>query len=272
MNQFQDKTAIITGGASGIGRALAELLSASGARVVIADRDADKIQETTASLARNKGSTKGMTIDVTDPLAIQKLVDSTIIQYGKLDFIFNNAGIAIGGDARDLSVEQWRKVLDVNLNGVMYGSISAYKAMSRQGFGHIINTASATGLVPQPGNTPYATSKHGVVGLSLSLRAEGADLGVKVSTVCPGYVQTNIYKNMEVMHMSREKAASRLPKKSVSSHDAAQIILDGVLKNKAIIIFPKAVAFAWKLNRWFPRIMESVWVKRMRDFRQYRED
>lgn len=272
MNQFKNKTAIITGGASGMGRALAELLAAKGATVVIVDINADKIKEVTASLMKQGGVAEGAVVNVTDATAIQQLIDSVVKKYGHLDYIFNNAGIAIGGDARDLSIEQWQKVLDINLNGAIYGTVSAYKVMAKQGSGHIINTASATGLVPQPGNTPYATSKHGIVGMSLSLRAEGADLGIKVSTVCPGYVQTDIYKNMEVTHMSREKAASRLPDKAVSAQEAAQIILDGVAKNEAIIIFPKSVAFAWKLNRWFPKMMESVWVKRMRDFRQYREE
>jgi short-subunit dehydrogenase len=175
---------------------------------------------------------------------MKRLLDKTISIYGRIDYLFNNAGIAIGGDARDLSLDQWKKALDVNVNGVLYGSILAYEIMAKQGFGHIINTASATGLLPQPGNALYCTSKHAVVGLSLSLRYEGADLGVKVSTVCPGHAQTDIYKNMTVVNVSTEKVVSSLPTKTMSSTEALEIILKGIVKNKAIIIFPSQVKWA----------------------------
>lgn len=272
MKSTSRKVAIITGGGAGMGRAIAEQLAGGDCNVVIVDVNINTAKEVAAGIIKQGGIAEAYGLDVTDAPAVERLVASTFNKHGRLDYMFNNAGIAIGGDARDLGIEQWQKVLDVNLNGVMYGTLAAYKIMAKQGFGHIINTASATGLVPQPGNAPYATSKHGIMGMSLSLRAEGADLGVKVSAVCPGYVQTNIYKSMKVMKMSRETAAARLPKKAVSAADAAKIILRGVQKNDAIIIFPVAVRVAWRLYRWWPKLMENVWVKRMRDFRKYRED
>lgn len=272
MKSDSQKVAIITGGGAGMGRALAEQLANSNCAIVIVDVNIEGAKEVVTDIVQRGGTAEGHSLNVTDSSAIEQLVTATVKKYGRLDYMFNNAGIAIGGDARDLSIDQWHKVLDVNLNGVMYGTLAAYKIMAKQGFGHIINTASATGLVPQPGNAPYATSKHGIIGMTLSLRAEGADLGVKVSAVCPGYVQTNIYKSMEVMKMSRETAAARLPKKAVSAVDAASIIVRGVEKNDAIIIFPAAVRIAWRLYRWWPKLMEKVWIKRMRDFRKYRED
>jgi len=132
------------------------------------------------------------------------LAEETASAYGRLDYQFNNAGIAIGGDARDLTLDQWRRVLDVDLYGVLYGTLAAYPIMVNQGFGHIVNTSSAAGLLPTPLNAPYCTAKHAVVGLSLSLRAEGADLGVKVSAVCPGYVRTPIFGNAVVVNLPRK--------------------------------------------------------------------
>ena len=109
--------------------------------------------------------------------------------------MFNNAGIVIEGDARDLTVDHWRRVLDVDLYGVLYGMLVAYPIMARQGFGHIVNTASAAAFFPDPGNAPDCTAKHALIGLSLSLRLEGTDLGVRVSAACPGHVRTNIFEN-----------------------------------------------------------------------------
>ncbi len=103
-------------------------------------------------------------------------------------------------------LSHWRRVLDVDLYGVLYGTLAAYPIMVRQGSGHIVNTSSAAGLLPQPLNTPYCTAKHAIVGLSLSLRLEGADLGVKVSAVCPGYVRTSIFETSVTVNLPRELA------------------------------------------------------------------
>ena len=126
-----------------------------------------------------------------------------------------------------------RRVLDVDLYGVRHGMRAAYPIMARQGFGHIVNTSSAGAFFPAPGNAPYCTAKHTLVGLSLSLRLEDADLGVKVSSVCAGFVRTNIYQNAQVAGMTlpagvpREQLAGA-PAKMMPSARAAQIILDGV--------------------------------------------
>ncbi len=138
---------------------------------------------------------------------VARLVETTVSEFGRLDYMFNNAAIAIGGDARDLSLEQWDRVLNVNLRGVIYGTLDAYQVMAKQGHGHIVNISSASGLIPQPGNGPYCTCKHGIIGLSLSLRFEGSDLGVKVSAVCPGDMKTSIYENMVVMNMNVPRGA-----------------------------------------------------------------
>jgi NAD(P)-dependent dehydrogenase (short-subunit alcohol dehydrogenase family) len=114
-------------------------------------------------------------------------------QSGAIDYLFNIAGITIAGEARDLSREIWRKVIDVNLNGVINTTVYAYQQMVRQGHGYIVNMASVQGLVPVPIEAPYVASKYAVVVLSQALRVEGCELGVKVSEVCPGMVETPIF-------------------------------------------------------------------------------
>jgi NAD(P)-dependent dehydrogenase (short-subunit alcohol dehydrogenase family) len=272
---FQNTVVIVTGGGMGLGQALCEELARYGAKVVIADIDGDAASRVAEGLQQSGLQAHAVHVDVANEADVARLVERTVAGYGHLDYLFNNAGIAIGGDARDLSVEQWRRVLDVNLLGVVYGTISAYQVMARQGHGHIVNISSLSGLIPQPGNAPYCTSKHGIIGLSLSLRFEGADLGVKVSAVCPGDMKTSIYQNMVVMNMPREQII-RVSRRShylmpqMSAQDAARTILRGVVRNQALIIFPTAVQLIWHLYRWFPHLIYRVSNHRMRMFRSIR--
>ena len=194
-DSLDEKVAIVTGGGSGIGEALCRELARRGAQVVVADINADDAGRVAAAIADNGGQATASTVDVAREQDVRRLVQDTASAYGHLDYLFNNAGIAIGGEARYLTLDHWRRVLDVDLYGVLHGTLAAYPIMVRQGFGHIVNTSSSAAFFPVPGNAPYSTAKRAVVGLSLSLRLEGASLGVKVSCVCPGFVRTNIYQN-----------------------------------------------------------------------------
>lgn len=275
MEQFKNTVAIVTGGDMGLGQALCEELAHQGAVVVIADIDGNAASRVAVRLQQNGARVRAVQVDVAHEEDIARLVNSTVAEYGRLDYLFNNAGIAIGGDARDLSVDQWRRVLDVNLYGVVYGTLSAYQVMVQQGHGHIVNISSLSGLIPQPGSAPYCTSKHGIVGLSLSLRFEGAGLGVKVSAACPGDMKTSLYQNMVVMNAPREQVIS-VSRRShylmpqMSAQDAARAILRGVARNQALIVFPAAVQWIWRLYRWFPRVIYRVSLHRMRMFRSIR--
>jgi NAD(P)-dependent dehydrogenase (short-subunit alcohol dehydrogenase family) len=257
------KVAIVTGGASGIGEALCLELARRGARVIVADIDGDGARRVAAAIARASGQASAYTVDVSREPDVRHLVEQTVGTHGRLDYLFNNAGIVIEGDARDLTVDHWRRVLDVDLYGVLYGMLAAYPIMARQGFGHIVNTASAGAFFPDPGNAPYCTAKHALIGLSLSLRLEGTDLGVRVSAACPGYVRTNIFENASVVNMparaalhgrAREQAAG-LPRRMMTADQAAQVILDGVARNKPVILFPAGIRWARRVYYVFPRLI-----------------
>jgi NAD(P)-dependent dehydrogenase (short-subunit alcohol dehydrogenase family) len=277
MEPFQNKIAIVTGGGMGLGQALCEELARRGAAVVVADIIGEAAERVTSRISQSGAPARAVQVDVSKREDVARLIGTTVSEFGRLDYMFNNAAIAIGGDARDIAIEQWDRVLDVDLRGVVYGTIYAYQLMAKQGRGHIVNISSASGLIPQPGNSSYCACKHGIIGLSLSMRFEGSDLGVKVSAVCPGDMKTSIYDNMVVMNMKVPRAqVVELSRRSHflmpqwSAEDAAREILLGVSRNQPLIVFPAVVRLIWRVYRVFPRLVYWVSVRRMRMFRKIR--
>jgi NAD(P)-dependent dehydrogenase (short-subunit alcohol dehydrogenase family) len=272
---FAGKVAIVTGGGSGIGEALSRELARRAAQVIVADINGEDARRVAAAIAGNGGQAKASTLDVASEQDVRHLVGDTATGYGRLDYLFSNAGIGLGGDARDLTLHHWRQVLGVDFYGVLHGVLAAYPIMARQGFGHIVNTSSAAAFFPAPGNAPYCTAKHAVVGLSLSLRLEGADLGVKVSCVCPGFVRTNIYQNAGVVNMTlpadvpREKLAGA-PAKMLTAAQAAELILEGVTRNHALIVFPASIRWGRRAYHIAPRPFDRYLLRQMREWRKYR--
>ena len=181
--------------------------------------------------------------------------------------MFNNAGIAVIGETLDMELEHWKRTINVNLWGVIYGTAIAYQVMAKQGFGHIVNTASAAGLVPIPGLTAYTATKHAVVGLSLALRVEAARLGVKVSVVCPGIIRTNIPNVATFLKVKRKVALSKLSSiKMMDVDKCARVILRGVAHNKPVIkVTPFAYIISW-LYRFHPALMTPWYRKAHKDF------
>lgn len=270
MDCFKGKVAIVTGGASGIGRAVCEALSKSGAATVVADINLEGAQEVSEAISSGGGSAHAAALDVRDAEAIEKLVDDTVAEHGRLDYMFNNAGINIAGEVRDLLPEHWKRVLDINMMGVVHGTRIAYAVMVKQGFGHIVNTASLCGIMPVPLEAPYATAKHAVVGLSTSLRAEGAALGVKVSVFCPGVIQTPLLEKTEAVNSTLDEILSISPLGIMDLDKAIRVLLKGVARNQGIIVCPRESKMTWRLYRLMPALMDKLMAKSVSEFREKR--
>jgi NAD(P)-dependent dehydrogenase (short-subunit alcohol dehydrogenase family) len=269
---FSGKIAIVTGAGSGIGRAVSIGLSQLGATVCAADINERSVKETVKLVTSAGGSAYAAKLDVTKPAAVKKLIDDTARKHGRLDYMFNNAGIAIVGETRDMTDEHWKRIIDINLMGVLYGTLAAYRLMVRQGFGHIVNTASLAGLIPVPLESSYSLTKYGVVGLSTSLRGEGAALGVKVSTICPGFVRTPIINHYTAVGFDSADLRSQQPRKMTDVADAARIILAGVAKNKAIIPVGSDCHVAWRLYKVWPSLVEFFGRQGMKEIRKIRKE
>ncbi len=269
-NYYQDKIAVVTGGAAGLGRELCEELGRRGATVVAVDVDQEGAEAVCQVIRARGGRALSAYLDVTIYENAQRIVKDVVKKYGRLDLIFNNAGTALHGEARDLSVEQWRTMMDVNLMGVIYGATSAYGVMVDQGGGQIVNIGSLAGLIPVPKEIPYCTSKWAVVGFTNALRLEGAGLGVKVNLVCPGIMRTAIHQTVSYVNVDQQKLVRPPTKHFVSPEKAARIILDRVAKNQAIIIFPFYAHLVWWLYRFNPAIFNLLFRKILKDFRKIR--
>jgi NAD(P)-dependent dehydrogenase (short-subunit alcohol dehydrogenase family) len=260
------RVAIVTGGASGIGRALSAALVARGATVVVADIDEHGADEVAGELrGRGPGMATAVAVDVADRRAITDVIETTHRQHGRLDLLCNNAGLGVAGEPEELTDAHWEKALDVNVRGVIHGCRAAYPLLLGQGSGHIVNTASIAGLVPAPGTmTTYAMSKHAVVGLSLGLRAAATDTGVGIHVVCPGVVETPILDKNDIPGLPTPPSVAGVDFREFfrdlgvrtlyPADRLAADILRGVARDRAIIVAPALARTAWRIARLSPQL------------------
>lgn len=256
-----NRIAVITGGASGIGRAIGAELVSRGATVVLADVNADAAEHAARQLTEaGPGKAHPLGLDVTNGPAVVDAYRGVRDQHGRLDLVFNNAGIGVGGLLEELTLEHWDRAIDVNLRGVVHGIHAAYPILLAQGGGHIVNTASLAGLVMPPIMTPYTATKHAVVALSLALRAEGAPRGVRVSALCPSFVDTPMLDNVnpglpQTAASRRTRAQVRRVQRRVYPADRlARDVVRGIARNRALIIVPAHA----RLHAWVARHAPAV--------------
>jgi NAD(P)-dependent dehydrogenase (short-subunit alcohol dehydrogenase family) len=247
VDQVRGKVAVVTGGASGIGRAMAARFAAEGMDVVIADVEVDALDATAAELG-----VLGVRTDVADADSVAALADATLDRFGAVHLVCNNAGVGGGGLIKDLTLQDWQWVIDVNLWGVIHGVHTFLPHLLRnEDGGHIVNTASVAGLVAGPGIGPYNAAKYGVVAISETLAAELAADGapVGVSVLCPGYVRTNIFTSQrnrpEALRNEARKSAARAANEEIAQALLAEgldpavvagMVLDAVLAGQFWII------------------------------------
>jgi NAD(P)-dependent dehydrogenase (short-subunit alcohol dehydrogenase family) len=194
VQDLNGKVAVVTGGASGIGNALARRFASEGARIVIGDIEADALEHAVADLRASGAQAEGLVTDVTDPAQMQALGDAAVERFGGVHVFCNNAGVGGGGLSWEMPLSTWEWVIGVNMWGVIHGVRTFVPLLMQQTEAHIVNTASVAGLVAAPFMGPYNASKHAVVAISETLHHELAMAAphVKVSVLCPGWVNTKI--------------------------------------------------------------------------------
>ncbi|MEI8333161.1 MAG: SDR family oxidoreductase [Chloroflexota bacterium] len=224
---FEGKSCVVTGGTSGIGFAVAEALLKRGALVSAVGFPQASVDAAREKLAPYENARCAL-VDVTDWDAVQGMVDEAVAVCGRLDYLFNNAGMGGTIPFEQATIEGWRMIIGLNLWGVIHGVQAAFPVMLEQGSGHIVNTSSIAGLLPVPYQAAYCTTKYAIAGMTESLRYEHEYRGIAFSTVCPGNVATPIFGD------------TAPPPDAITPEEAAEIILAGVERKEGLIIFPES--------------------------------
>ena len=202
---LKDKVTIMTGGARGLGKAMALSLAQAGSHIVIVDLDLETAQQTADAIASEGVRTLALKVDVTNQADAERMADEVVGQFGRIDVLFNNAGIAQWVNAEEMSLEDWRRIMSVNLDSVFIVSKAVGKVMIRQQGGSIVNTSSMSGVIV---NTPqcqaaYNVSKAGVIMLTKSLAFEWAKHNIRVNTIAPGYMETEMIEQFRAEHKEK---------------------------------------------------------------------
>jgi NADP-dependent 3-hydroxy acid dehydrogenase YdfG len=268
------KVAFVTGGASGIGAALTARLADGGAEVWIADRQIGPAQELAQRLTSDGAKAHAIELDVRDYSSFERAVAEAVQQSGRIDYLFNNAGIGVGGEIDSYTLDDWNDVFDVNLRGVVHGIQAVYPIMIRQHSGHIVNTASMAGLVSTAGQGSYTATKHAVVAISKTLRIEAERHGVRVSVLCPGAIRTPIltggrYGRLDKTGLSDEEILKLWEQlRPMAPEKFAERALRAVFRGNAIIVVPAWWKAWWYLERLSPSLsmrFARVALKRVRE-------
>lgn len=242
MVRYKPGTALITGGASGIGAALASQLVEAGTSVIVADLNATRARPP----PRGSGRLEMVDLDVSAPAQIDSLFKKINADYRALDLVVNCAGVSCHGAFPDFAPAEWDRILGVNLRGTIDVSLAALAAMREHGSGCIVNLASMSAFLIPPLFGPYITSKTAVIGFSRALGIEAEGHGILVSVACPGNVRTPM--------LGAWKQSFLTP--SISPEDAAARILEGIAKRRKIIVFPFYARAFWYLDRLSPSLLD----------------
>jgi all-trans-retinol dehydrogenase (NAD+) len=255
MRNLQDKTVLITGAGHGLGRELALTFSAAGAVVLVTDLAADGVEATLALVREAGGRAAGYTLDVTDEAMILNLRDRVRHEHGPLDVLINNAGVAYGGEFLSVPLQQHHDTYRVNLLGQVAMAHAFLADLVARPEAHLVNVASASGLIALPYATTYASSKWGVIGFSESIREELRLLGhrhVAVTAVCPSYIDTGMAAGVRVPHLSR----------MLQPADVARLVLRAVRKRRELVLTPWLV----KLTPFSRGVLPPSWFRRTCDW------
>lgn len=248
---------VVTGAGSGLGRAFCAVLAKRGSRIVASDIDLGAAQTTVAQLTQ--GDAHAARCDVAKLDEVQALAGHADRLLGGIDLLINNAGVAVAGDVSEIPLEDWQWLLGVNLWGVIHGCHVFVPRFLNQGSGHILNVASAAGLLCMPHMGPYNVSKAGVIALSETLRGELAPSGIGVTVLCPTFFPTNIVRASRLTdEPARAFIQAVMDKAKVTAEDVARAALDGVDAGSLYVLPQADGRWLWRLKRLMPRSFHSL--------------
>ena len=236
--EFAGKVAVITGGASGIGRATALAMARQGADIVVADRNSERMAEVVDEVVHLGRRAIGLEVDVSKDGDVEHLADDAIGAMGRVDLLMNNAGVVAGGPIEQVTMDDWEWILGINLLGPVRGVRAFLPHMLERGTGYIVNTASFAGLMAHnPLTIPYDTSKHGVMGFSQGLALYLRPKGIGVSVLCPGYVTTNLAENTRIAGRDDSiDGPAQVPDRVVTPEEVADRVVDAVKWERFLIL------------------------------------
>lgn len=239
MRRFEGRVALVTGGASGIGRAICLLLAREGAAVAVADRAEQAGHETLVLIEKSGGAGICVRVDVANEAEVASAVDRTLEQYGRIDALFNNAGVELSRTLHDTTTEEWDRVLDVNLKGMFLVSRKVLPVMMRQGRGAVVNTSSISGLLGWPGSAAYCASKGGVIALTRQMAVDYAPHGIRVNCICPGTTLTPMIERL--FSLEKDPLASR--KKIEAMHPLGRLARPEEIAEAALFLASDEASF-----------------------------
>ena len=274
MKNLKGKVAAVTGAGSGIGQALAINLAKEGCSLAISDVNEQGLRNTQALLKEYSVSVSAQELDVADKDAVYAWADQVVVDHGKVNLIFNNAGVALSGTVGSLSEEDYKWIMDINFWGVVYGTKAFLPHLEASGEGHIVNVSSIFGLTSQPLMSGYNASKFAVRGFTESLRQDLEITDSKVSATCihPGGIKTNIAQSarfdksaMDVIGATKESTLKEFEKSFIHTADsAARTIIKGVKRNDRRVLIGADARVYDGIVRLFPSAYQSLFTKVIR--------
>ena len=262
MHDFHGKTALVTGAASGIGRATAIAFAKAGASLVICDVDEPRLRETEAMVRALGRTVFAKRVDVASKDEMRELAEGVHRHHGALDVLVNNAGVGLGGGFLDTTLEDWSWIVGINLMGVVHGCHYFVPKMVERGRGgHVVNVSSAAGFTASEVLVAYCTTKYAVLGLSEAMRLELKKHHIGVTAICPGIINTPITKNTRLRGKSaqpgvQERVVAFYQKRNYGPEKVAERILDAVARDRAVVpVSPEAWAFYF-MKRLSPALFE----------------